>query len=341
MLRVSFRGCSILCLLLAIGATFLVGCTTTSSDTSHSPTPGPTGGLLATATPVPPPVGWSQVLPGKRFIGPSGETGLVASGAKPGRLAGCALPAGLYTRANPSFVISDDAGRTWQTRNIPSAEPMDTCLLLADTQEPDTFALGSGDASELRVTKDAGHTWFRLAAPSGQVIPIVSGRLALVAGHLIAMIHPDGAGQWHLAEVSLDTGSWQVLDARLPGVRPEDSQAGHTSPLLAFEVDPSTPTTIYAATMITDVVTLFATRDAGQSWHKVLELPSAKRVAVWTATGHRVFMEQLEGKDTEYQFFSSLDGGATWQGIGLHARGGGEQIYIGPQGRIVTLELIS
>jgi hypothetical protein len=65
-------------------------------------------------------------------------------------------------------------------------------------------------------------------------------------------------------------------------------------------------------------------------------MPSARRVTIWTAHRHQVFVEHLDGQDAAAQFFASADGGVTWQPIGLHYRTGGELMYIGANGRIVT-----
>jgi hypothetical protein len=49
-----------------------------------------------------------------------------------------------------------------------------------------------------------------------------------------------------------------------------------------------------------------------------------------------VYLEQLLGEDTPFQLLASTDGGASWHHIGLHYHGGGEEMFVGPFGSIVT-----
>ncbi len=109
----------------------------------------------------PPPSGWTAVLGGMRFTDAAGAIGLMASAARPGRVAGCGLAARPGNAAVPTFALSDDAGHTWQTRPITGAQATKICYLFADTQQPDTFVTvwEGSESSAASVTSDAGRTW--------------------------------------------------------------------------------------------------------------------------------------------------------------------------------------
>lgn len=107
-------------------------------------------------------------------------------------------------------------------------------------------------------------------------------------------------------------------------------------PQLTFAVDPNDLETLYAATTVNNILTIFATGDGGAMWRPSLKVPSAHRATIWTAHRHQVFVEQLDGQDAAAQFLFSADGGATWRASGLHYRAGGESMYIGAEGHDVT-----
>lgn len=298
-----------------------------SSSTGNAPTPGPTSGKdVATATPHVSPPGWVNMLPGWRVTDLSGEQGLVASAAQPGRIAGCALSAGLPPQeAVPTFVLSNDAGKTWQTRNIIGASATNSCTILADTQQRDTFVLESPD--RMMITTNAGLTWTSLVS-SSSVIP--SYAYGLVGGHLFGFVVLQGSLNAHLAEIPISGGTWRILDANMPQGAVLDSQ-------IPFAVDPDNSATIFAGVMLDQGErAVIATRNGGASWQVVQKLPDAHRIAIWTAHRHQVFVEQLNGKDTRYQLYYSKDDGVTWQGIGLHRKSGGESLYISPDGNIMS-----
>ena len=294
---------------------------------SNSPTPGPTLSKgSATATPHVPPSGWINVLPGLRVTNLAGEQGLAASAAQPGRIAGCALPAGIPSQeAVPTFVLSDDAGRTWQTRSITGASATKSCAILADTQQRDTFVVEGPD--RIMVTTNAGLNWTSLV-PSSSVTP--SYAYGLVGGHLFGFVVLQGSSNVHLAETPIANGAWRLLDADLPQGAIIDSQ-------IPLAVDPDDPATIFAGILLDQGGrAVVATHDSGASWHVVLKLPDAQRIAIRTAHQHQAFIEQLIGKNTRYQLYYSKDDGTIWRGIGLHYKSGGESLYIDPDGTIMS-----
>lgn len=298
-----------------------------SSSIGIAPTPGPTSGKdLATATPHVPPPGWVNMLPGWRVTDLSGVQGLVASAAQPGRIAGCALPAGLPPRsAVPTFVLSDDAGKTWQTFSITGAHATNSCTILADTQQRDTFVMDS--QGMIMITTNAGLTWTSLASSSSVTPSYATG---LVGGYLFGFVVLQGSTDVHLAQISIAGGAWGILDTNLPQGAVLDSQ-------VPFVVDPDDPATIFACLILErGERVVAATRNGGASWQIVQRLPDAHRIAIRTAHHHQVFVEQLNGKDTRYQLYYSKDDGTTWRGIGLHYKSGGESLYISPDGHIMS-----
>jgi len=266
------------------------------------------------------------MLPGLRVTALAGEQGLAVSAAQPGRIAGCAFPAGLPPQeAVPTFVLSNDAGKTWQTRNIIGASATYSCTILADTQQRDTFVVELPD--RMMITTNAGLTWTSLVS-SSSVIP--SYAYGLVGGHLFGFVVLQGSLNAHLAEIPISGGTWRILDANMPQGAVLDSQ-------IPFAVDPDNSATIFAGVMLDQGErAVIATRNGGASWQVVQKLPDAHRIAIWTAHRHQVFVEQLLGIDTKYQLYYSNNDGATWQGIGLHYKSGGELLYIGWDGSILT-----
>jgi hypothetical protein len=138
----------------------------------------------------------------------------------------------------------------------------------------------------------------------------------------------------HPAEAVLQgahLSAWQTVDS---GLLPLLTQAKSPPD---FTLDASNPAHLYATVSTGSFgITVYVTDDAGASWHAVLSVPTAKRVALWSADKHQVFLEVLSGQDAPYQLFYSRDGGSTWHGVGLHYHGGGEPLFVSPQGRIVT-----
>lgn len=277
------------------------------------------------------------MLNGERFTGGSGEQGLVASAARPGRLVGCALPAGgWFPRGVPAFVLSDDGGLTWRAYPIPGAPSSESCTVLADTQQADTFLIWL-PVGAIFFTLDAGVSWHSLDLPPGTVPHPYS----LVAGHLLAATTTPGAANWHLRATFLSSdgnSGWQQLDANLPDLHFPQSGPNYVNEPQAIATAPDDPAHIYIITSNdAGVMQVYATRDSGQSWQLLYELPTASRVALWTALNQRVYVEDLEDRDSpSYQFFYSADDGAHWLGVGMHLRTGGESVWISPGGRIVT-----
>ncbi len=316
----------VLVLLLAL----LSACATApgSSSTSISPTPGPTisGKGSATITPGVPPTGWVRMLAGLRVTDLAAAQGMVASAAQQGRIAGCALPAGLPPQeAVPTFVLSDDAGKTWQTHRIKGAPATNSCTILADSQQRDTFVVDLPD--RMMITTNGGLTWTSLASSSSVTPSYANG---LVGGYLFGFVVLQGSMNVHLAQISIAGGAWRILDTNLPQGAALDSQ-------VPFAVDPDDPATIFVCLILErGERAVAATRNGGASWQIVQRLPDAHRIAIWTAHRHQVFVEQLLGVDTKYQLYYSNNDGATWQGIGLHYKSGGESLYISPDGNIMS-----
>lgn len=304
--------------------------TATPAPTSQALSGLPVGQL----DPAPPPSGWQRLRSGVRFTDQTGDPGLVASEARPGRLAGCALATGAPNSPSvPTFVLSDDAGQTWQVRHIRGALPNTVCRVSADTMQPDTFAIesqgsGNGEPNQTFITTDAGQTW-------QTVDPGCSGPVfltALVAGTIFAGIC--SSGQPAIAQVSGSrVSAWQHINLAPPGLSVDNTVVD------GIAIDPDDPTRIYAA--ITEGrfdTRLYSSSDGGNSWHVAHEWATAQRVALWTAQGHQVFVQDLADMQVQSAlFFYSPDGGTTWHGIGLHDRTGiGESIYVGPTGRVLT-----
>lgn len=330
------------CLLLGILLLLLSGCASGSSKGHASQS-----GLVAGPTNTPP--GWHQVLPGERFTGNSAEAGLTASPARPGRLAGCALPVNSLNAARPVFVLSDDAGYTWQTYHILGVTPFLSCTVLADTQQPDTFVLGPGTivgppgggpliGAATYLTTDAGRTWRPLAGPHGEII----NPTGLVAGHLLAYLYNSATGVWRVAERA-PNGTWQLVDATLPGLFPPGAPPGFAQPPQAAAVDPGNPAHIYA-TMPSGPsgITLYITTDAGSSWHARYQWPMSTSMALWTVGGNRVYAEDLSASPGRTALFFSADGGVTWHGSGIAApvapgEDNSDLLFVGPTGRAIVI----
>ncbi|HET8905739.1 MAG TPA: hypothetical protein VFN11_02110 [Ktedonobacterales bacterium] len=177
----------------------------------------------------------------------------------------------------------------------------------------------------MMVTTNAGATWKRLQS-SSQFIASVA--MALAGGHIFGIVLPQDS-DWRLAELSIHGGAWRMLDTTMPHGALFDSQ-------IPVGVDPDDPATMYADVQLNNISSIIATHDGGVSWRVVQKLPGAQRVSIWTTHRHQVFVEQIVGQDVTYQMYYSKDSGATWHGIGLHYKGGGEPVYVGADGDIVV-----
>lgn len=282
----------------------------TGPSAARTPTTAPSSSLSALHPGRPdlgsPPKGWRRILDGQRLSSDIGDRapGLVASAARPGRLAGCALPAASSDNVVPAFVLSDDGGLTWRAFPIPGAPATDMCVVLADTQQADTFLVSILPPSSNGValfTVDAGVTWHKLAVPPGsdtQVWPYYS----LVAGHLLAAtMTPQESVYWHLRETLLSgsgNSAWRQLDGNLPNLH-FAKFPGYLNLPQTFTTAPDDPARIYLITgSDAGAMEVYATSNAGQSWRLLYRLPTAKRVKLWTATDHRVYVQDLDDRDS-------------------------------------------
>jgi hypothetical protein len=290
----------------------------------------------------PAPNGWYRVLNGQSFAAQQGaQPGLTGSRSRPGMLAGCPVPVGSATGASPVLVLSGDGGHTWQSKHISGAAPLPSCSALTDAQQPNIYvvgpgSLGSGFPPTVYATNDAGTSWHALTAPNGYIISIFTAATTLVGGHLFTVLQPSSGSTWRFAELTLPDGAWQMLDTHLPYHVTAGAPPNTYTPPMAFSVDPDDPSHLYAA-MSTGAqgVSLFATRDSGATWKQVYAWPTSTKAAVWTASGNRVYAQDQVDTNTANQFFYSSDGGTTWSGSSLHERGA-DQIFVGPNGRVIT-----
>ncbi len=219
--------------------------------------------------------------------------------------------------------------------------PLSTCAVLIDTQQSGTYivspgASGSAISPTVFETTDGGASWHSLAPPAGYIAVPDGKATTLVAGHLITELTPTSGSDYWLGELT-PTGTWRHVDTTLPFHILSNSSPAVTQLPASFSVDPEDPAHIYAA-MPTGPqgVSLFVTRDAGTSWKQLYHWPTSTLVTVWTAPGNRVYVQDLTDNGVADQFFYSADGGTTWTGAGLHEQGA-DQIFIGPDGRVITL----
>lgn len=236
-------------------------------------------------------------------------------------------------------MLSDDGGLTWHAYPIPGAPSSDSCVVLADTQQPDTFLiwLPTTQNEDAFFTLDAGVTWRSLVVPANTSLRPYS----LVAGHLLTTTLGIGTGVWHLQETIIGASgnsAWQQIDGNLPDLHFPQYGPDYVNEPQAIATAPEDSARIYLVTSNdAGIMQIFATVDDGQSWNLLYQLPTANRVALWTATHHGVYVEDLDDRDApSSQFYFSPDAGAHWLGIGMHLRTGGEDVWISPGGRIVT-----
>ncbi len=309
-----------LCLLLFAGCGRAAGGTPTVSPwetlTPHGQVAIPTPALT-------PPPGWSAILPGIQLTTTSTHGGLAASAARPGRVIGCAMRTPLNQPATPpTFVLSDDSGKTWQTRAIPDLPPAHGCFVFADTLQQDTFVmLPDTQGGPLFFTLDAGVTWKALS------LPPLTFPIGLTGGQLVAIADRSNRSRGSLMQVALSAGSWRSIAQALP-------PSGWDPYAAAVDVD--NPAIIYLSGVSGTTTAIYRTLDGGTSWQVVETLPSAHRIALFTAHQHRVFAEQLDSFDSDHPLFYSADGGATWHGIAMHRKAGGEALWVSAQGRVIT-----
>jgi BNR/Asp-box repeat protein len=311
----------------ALGVLLLAGCGRVLA-TGPSMAPGATAtpyGQTTKPTPaVTPPPGWSAVLPGLQLINTSTRGGLVVSAAQAGRVIGCGMRTPVSQPATPpTFLLSDDGGKTWQTRAIPNLPPAQGCEVLADTLQPDTFAtLPSTLGASVYFTRDAGMTWNALELPpSGRLIGLSGGQLLAVAGR--------SYGQpGSLLQASLAVGSWQVVAPTLP-------PAG--SDPYAAAVDPDNPAIMYLSGFSGTTPAVYRTTDGGLSWQLARTLPWAHQIALYSAHQHQVFAAAANDLfDSARPLVYSADAGRTWQSVSMHDQGASELLCVSPQGHVIT-----
>jgi photosystem II stability/assembly factor-like uncharacterized protein len=223
---------------------------------------------------------------------------------------------------SPTFVLSNDAGTTWQTRAIPNLPPAQGCTVLADTLQPDTFAVEpTVYAGPLYVTRNAGVTWNTLE------LPVFVRPIGLAGGQLFAVANRSYGTAGSLLQASLTVGAWHTVAPALPPAGADPYAAA---------VDPDDPAVMYLSGFSGTTPAVYRTTDGGVSWRLALTLPAAHHMALYTAHQHQAYAEQLDGLDSHHQLFYSANGGATWQGIAMQHTGGGDFLWVSPRGRALT-----
>lgn len=225
------------------------------------------------------------------------------------------------------------------THTITGARRTPRCTVVADTRLPDAFIVNEasnssadGVISGSYITWNAGQTWSQLPKEDSDIIGMVNG----VALEILSYSAPF---QRHLAECTISpdaTCLWRTISIHIPEI------ATPATSLEAVTEDPNDPLRLFVA-MSTGAfgVTVYATTDAGASWHSVLRVPTAITVLLWTANNHQVFLDVYRGQDAPYQLYYSSDDAATWNGIATHYLDGGESVYCSPSGRLVTMTVQS
>jgi photosystem II stability/assembly factor-like uncharacterized protein len=296
---------------------------------------------LGTPQPDPHLPGWKVVLSGERFVESSRVPGLTVSLARPGRVAGCALPTGsVHATAAPFLVVSDDGGSTWQAHPVAGAAALSSCMVIADAQQPDTFVVGPGiEGTGIQpisyITRDAGRTWARIEAPSRSTVGFIYGATTLVGGELLALLHDGDTHAWRFAERS-PSGDWHFLDAGLPQAPGELTSAVP----VAASLDAEDPSRIYAIVPTGPVgLALYATSDGGASWRKRLTLAAASFAALWSLRDHELFVQAPTDGAGGMVMLRSLDGGDTWSSVPLRddPNAGQMMVLVGSSGRLLDV----
>jgi photosystem II stability/assembly factor-like uncharacterized protein len=254
------------------------------------------------------PAGWKPVLPGLVVSDFSHLNTLVTSAAKPGRVAACALPPhGWPVSVAPVFVRSDDGGRTWQHQAVPPVGAVWRCDLTSDPLDPDMYAMSvihiiDGKAQgpdEIAVTHDAGRTWRLEAMPATMLYSCAT------------------------LPQQLNMPTWAEAQP--------------------CTVDPFDPTHHYA--FITASATenrglsLYETRDSGNSWRSLHTWPTAiglRFMEIHPTSGGLYIIDRQDAAGGE-GIYRSTDGGAAWNKLPVQGNGVG-LLYFGHTGRIVTME---
>jgi hypothetical protein len=306
--------------------------------------PAPTSTVWVQPTLAPLPSNWTHILPGFGFTEGAGSLRMVASVARPGRIAGCALPSTGYA-ANPQFVLSDDGGRAWLTLPIPILGEILDCMVLADTRRPDTFIIGAMIKNELAavVTLDAGHTWRFIQTPSQAQVFISNspgfGGNVLADGRLVTTLFTAQDGRDRLAETRVDVvgAEWRMLDERIPF-----SASEYCKCVTTYAVDYANPAHIYIAIYAdqSDLkagITIYETSDSGASWRLVRNWPGSQRLALWTTLNGNLYVnDQRVPGSMEGKFYLSSNHGVTWTEIKLPPGNEG-LFFVGISGqRVIT-----
>lgn len=278
-----------------------------SSRTDHRTalTPGPTTatGIFAPGLTVP--ASWKRVLPGLILSDFSHYDTLITSAQQTDRVAACALPSHPWPQmAPPTFVLSDDGGRTWEQRAIPVVGMVWSCDLRGDAFDPDTYALSvthivqgkAGGPDQTVVTHDGGRTW-RLESP-----PV---RMDYSCVPLLQRL---GMPQW----VEVD----------------------------ACAVDPSDPAHLYAITATAASapghgLSLYETRDDWRSWRLLHTWSTAERLMEFHFTTSALYVVDNQDLGGEQGVYRSGDGGATWKRLVLKSPVSTVN-YFGPTGRLLA-----
>ncbi|HEV7129266.1 MAG TPA: hypothetical protein VGN32_17670 [Ktedonobacterales bacterium] len=203
---------------------------------------------------------------------------------------------------------TQNAAATWQqmgTLAPVTPEPVDTCGLLADQNDPRAlvaeFVWGSGEAGTLRsmtlASSDAGAHWHRLP---GTVQTMEIGTQAGITYAILMDTSATPNQQMPGVAISTDDlRSWHL--ARPPGLAPHDS-------FFQFWLVP-TGITLLGATY---QGTLWQTADAGTTWARVNTPDTQTSLGAWLPQQHRW---ELCGwvVTPALRLQCSLDLGQTWQ----------------------------
>lgn len=249
--------------------------------------------------------------------------------------------AGQY--APNSLLVSNDGGRTWLTRPVGQTDnPIFDLLLQPKLGDETQLRLWAATRDGLMWSDDSGLSWFSSTdgLPTATAFSLAIDQV----GRLYAGLDDHGVFVLPSAEAS-----WQKISLKPPlaeaavlslSVSSEGQQiyAGVSSHGIfssrdygaSWQVDdlvkyggtvisnPNDPDTAVVASL-TDP--LAYTQDGGQSWHFLTTLPSQSG----GVTSLLWLPDDLLGVGTSRgQFYSTLDGGATWSkgGQGLPSRGG-------------------